>query len=205
MPVSDRNLWYRPLPPPTATRSRRRWPGIVVAFVIGVVVAIVVAQVGAAALRHTSEPEPRPTATVTVVPPEPVPPPPLPTELADRQTCVEGWLAARDLRQSAIDMLDVMPKGIRLDNPAIQQNPDWVAAVRRSADAMRQAGDALETHIALGATPLLASAARTAVTAFHTEAFAYTNFAPAMWGASALGDETSQQIAALCTRLVPEG
>lgn len=115
-----------------------------------------------------------------------------------------GWLAARDLANSAIDIWDTLPKGIKFDDPRIQANPEWRSTLQHSGELFRQAGDALEPQIAPGTTPLLAASARAAVAALRTEGYSFETSNPGMGNASAMEDETSGLMAALCTRLVPE-
>lgn len=180
----------------------RRWLGLGVAAVSGAAVASVGAGLVTAGLREPATPVAAPPAvTVTVDPPAPAEPAPLPTAEADRHTCMEGWLTARGLVNKAVVIGNELPKG---DDAAVRDDPEWRYAVERIGKLFRQAGDSLEPQIALGTTPALAEAARAAAAALRTEGYAFETFNPGMGNASAMEDETSGLMAALCTRLVPE-
>lgn len=145
-----------------------------------------------------------PVVTVTVDPPAPTEPAPLPAAEADRRTCMEGWLAARDLEASAAAARKIIPAGMKLDDPAIQSNPDWLATVKRSGETTREAGQVLESHIVPGTTSVLAAASRTAADALRTLGYSLENFDGAMGNAGTIMDVTGDLMAALCTRLVPK-
>jgi hypothetical protein len=88
-------------------------------------------------------------------------------------------------------------------DPAVQANPDWAAAVRKAGDFYKQASESLRTQIAPGTTPILAQAANTAVNAFRLLGDAYINSDPIAGNAYDIALESSDQMAALCTRFAP--
>lgn len=193
-----------------ATRSgpesgRRRWLGLGVAAVVGAALASAGVGLATAGLHEPATPVAAPpVVTVTVDPPAPTEPAPLPAAEADRRTCMEGWLAARDLEASAAAARKIIPAGMKLDDPAIQSNPDWLATVKRSGETTREAGQVLESHIVPGTTSVLAAASRTAADALRTLGYSLENFDGAMGNAGTIMDVTGDLMAALCTRLVPK-
>jgi|SRR5271166_712583 len=198
---------YSPLPPgPPADDRRRRWPVVVAAGVVGAVVAAVAAAVITVQARNaTTVTAPQAPAPVTVTVPAPTPasPAPLPTAQADRQTCQQGWLATQDPAKAATNALAILPPGAKILDPAVQNNPEWAAAVRRAGEFYQQASDALQAQIAPGSTPVLTQAANTAVKAFHVLGNSYTKFDPISGNAHDIAVKASDQMAALCTRLAP--
>ena len=102
------------------------------AGIIGAVLASATAAIVTVQARDTTAPLPERVApvTITVAAPTPAPPAPLPVEQADRQTCQEGFLATQAPTKSATDALAVLPAGMKVLDPAVQQNPEWASAVR---------------------------------------------------------------------------
>lgn len=197
---------YPPLPPgpPAGGRRRRLWPTLVAAAAVGAVVAS-----GAAALITTqtrdsvaapTSPEP---STVTVPAPTPVVPAPLPTAQADRQTCQQGWIPAGQAIDSATAALDVLPKGVKIADPAVQANPEWAAAVSKAGGFYRQASSALDGQIAPGTTPVLAAAAHTAVTALRTLGDSMSPPSDINGNAGEIANAAAAQVGVLCQRLAP--
>jgi hypothetical protein len=162
--------------------------------------AVITAQARDTATEGPAAPTP---VTVTVPAPAPPSPVPLPTSQADRQTCQGGWVAAGNLIDSATGAMAVLPKGMKIDDPAVWANPEWAAAVRRAGDFYRQASDALKTQIAPGATPVLTEAAHTAVKALHTLGDATADPGAINGNAFDIANKASAQMAVLCTRLAP--
>jgi hypothetical protein len=198
---------YSPQPPgPPANIGRRRWPTLLVAGAIGAVATSAAAALITVQARDTSSPvvtEAPAPVTVTVAAPTPASPPPLPTAQADRQTCQEGFLATQAPTKAATDALAVLPAGMKVLDPAVQQNPEWTSAVRSAGAYYTQASEALRTKIAPGATPVLAEAANTTVKAFRVLGDSYTKFEPIAGNAHDIAVEASDQMVALCTRLAP--
>ena len=122
---------------------------------------------------------------------------------ADRQTCQQGFLATQAPTKSATDALAVLPAGMKVLDPAVQQNPEWASAVRSAGNFYTQASDVLHEKIAPGTTPVLAEAANTTVKAFRVLGDSYTKFEPIAGNAHDIAVEASDQMVALCTRLAP--
>ncbi|WP_256277893.1 hypothetical protein [Mycolicibacterium grossiae] len=141
--------------------------------------------------------------TVTVAAPTPAAPAPLPVDQANRQTCKEGFIATQAPTKSATEALSVLPAGVKVLDPAVQQNPEWAGAVRTAGGYYTQASEALRAKVAPGTTPVLANAADTAVKAFRVLGDSYTQFEAVAGNAHDLAIEASDQMVALCTRLAP--
>lgn len=198
---------YSPQPPgPPADIGRRRWPVLLTAGAIGAVIAAAVAAVITVQGRGTSSPavtEPPAPVTVTVAAPTRPPPAPLPTSQADRQTCQEGWVPAGKLIDSATAALNVLPQGMKINDPAVQTTPEWADAVVKAGGFYRQASDALETQIAPGATPILLEAANTAAKALRSLGDATSAPGDINGNAFDIANEAAVQVGVLCTRLAP--
>ena len=193
------------VPPPPAGGRRRRWPVLVGAGVVGAVVAAVAAAVITVQVRDTTTaaaPETHPPVTATVPAPAPPLPAPLPTAQADRQTCEQGWIPAGNLIDSAEAAMHIVPKGSKIDDPAVRSNPEWSAALQKAGDLYRQASDALKSRIAPGTTPILAEAANTAVQALRLLGDTISKNDPISGNAGDIGNATAKEIGVLCTRLV---
>jgi hypothetical protein len=198
---------YSPHPPgPPEKTDRHRWPVLLTAGTIGAVVASAIAVVITVQARDTSAPAvtqaPSPI-TVTVAAPTRPAPAPLPTSQADRQTCQQGWVPAGKLIDSATAALNVLPQGMKINDPAVQTNPDWVAAVVKAGGFYRQASDALETQIAPGASPILFEAANTAAKALRSLGDATSAPGDINGNAFDIANEAAAQVGVLCTRLAP--
>lgn len=191
-------------PPHRPPSNRKRWPVLIVAGVIGALIASTAAAVITVQLRDTSEPqEAAAPVTVTVAAPTPSAPAPLPVDQANRQTCQEGFIATQAPTKSATEALSILPAGVKVLDPAVQQNPEWAGAVRTAGGYYTQASEALRAKIAPGTTPVLANAADTAAKAFRVLGDSYTKFEPIAGNAHDLAVEASDQMVALCTRLAP--
>jgi len=193
-----------PSPPARSGRSRI-WPLVLAAGIIGAVLASATAAIVTVQARGTTAALPESVApvTITVAAPTPAPPAPLPVEQADRQTCQEGFLATQAPTKSATDALAVLPAGMKVLDPAVQQNPEWASAVRSAGSFYTQASDVLHDKIAPGTTPVLAEAANTTAKAFRVLGDSYTQFEPIAGNAHDIAVEASDQMVALCTRLAP--
>lgn len=197
---------YSPQPPGPPAGFGRRWPTLLAASAIGAVVASAAAALITVQARETSPPigpEAPAPVTVTVAAPTPASPPPLPTAQADRQTCQEGFLATQAPTKAATDALAILPAGMKVLDPAVQQNPEWASAVRSAGAYYEQASEALRAKIAPGTTPVLAEAADTTVKTFRVLGDSYTTFEPIAGNAHDIAVEASDQMVALCTRLAP--
>lgn len=196
---------YPPVPPvpPSGGGRWRRWPVLVAAAAVGAVVAA-----GAAALITTQSRESAATSapapsTVTVPAPTPAAPVPLPTAQADQQTCRQGWIPAGEAIDSATAALNVLPKGMKIDDPAVQANPQYAAAVIRAAGFYRQAASALDGQIAPGATPVLREAAHAAVTALRALGDSVAAPGEINGNVGEIANAASAQVGVLCQRLAP--
>lgn len=196
---------YAPQPPRPSARAHRRWPLLAGAAVVGAVIASAAAAVITIQVRDSgtvTSGSPAPVS-VTVAAPTPSSPAPLPALQADRQTCQQGWLPAGRLIDSATGALNVLPKGMRINDPAIQSNPEWSAAVVRAGDFYHQASEALDRQIAAGTTPILLEAATTAVKALRSLGDATSAPGEINGNAFDIANEAAAQVGVLCTRLAP--
>lgn len=209
---------YPPYPPPgyppavpaqrvDRERRRNRWPLILTAGLVGAIVASTAAVAITLQSRDTTAAEasssPAAPVTVTVPAPAPAPPVPLPTAQADRQTCQEGYLGSTAPVKAATDALAVLPVGVKVLDPMVRQNSAWADAVRSAGDLYIQAGQAIQSKIAPGTTPVLAQAAATAAKTYQVLGNSYKNFEPIAGNAHDMAQEVSDEMAALCTRLAP--
>jgi len=202
---------YPAFPPPQypqpqypLPRPRRRWPitvGVVAAS--AVVAATIAAVVAVNVAGNRADSGTSTAATVTVAtPPAPAKPAPLPAADADRRTC-QAWLAAGDQIHAASAAQSVIPKGMTILDPAVRDNPDWSAAVRKAADSYGKAGDTLAAGIAPGTTTILDQAATTAAAALHTLSTGYGTFDAANGNTYHVMRETADTMDVLCERLAP--
>lgn len=206
-PPPDPGKWPPPPgpPPPPRGGSRRSWPALATAAAAGAVVAAIIAAVITMQVRDTTPaaaPTPAPV-TKTVQPPAPAAPAPLPTAQADHQTCYQGWDSADHYANMAHDALPVLPKDVKIGDPAIQSNPDWTAALQKSGSLYQQASDALRSQIAPGTTPVLLEASNTAVKALQTLGTAIATGSPANGNAFGIADAAAKEVGTLCNRLAP--
>jgi len=194
---------YPPLPPGPPSGGSRRWPVLVAAAVIGAVVSAGAAfAITTQAQDTTVQGLPAPT-TVTVAAPTPAPPVPLPTTEADRQTCRQGWVPAGQAMDSAIAALNVIPKGMKIEDPAVQANPEWASALGKASDFYRQASTALDGQIAPGTTPVLAQAAHSAVSALRLLGDSMSPPNEIDGNAGEIANAAAAQMGTLCKRLAP--
>jgi hypothetical protein len=142
------------------------------------------------------------TVTVTATPSPPLKPAPLPAAQADRQTC-NAWLAAGDSIHAASAAQSEIPKGMTILDPAVRDNSDWTAAVRKAANLYRKAGDTLTAGIVPGTSTILDQAATTAASALHTLSTAYGAFDAANGNTYHVMRETADTMDVLCERLAP--
>lgn len=194
-------------PPPQQTPPPRgRWIVAVViaitALITATATAITTVEVRGDMSSSATSPPPI-TVTVTAPTHTAQPPIPLPTAEADHQTCQDGWIAAGRLIDSSNAALDALPPGMRINDPAIATNSEWMAAVRRAGDLQQQAADALDAQITPGATPILASAATAAVQAMSATAYAITHIDPHSGDVGKISNASAAEMAALCRRLAP--
>ncbi|TQK27180.1 hypothetical protein FBY28_0129 [Arthrobacter sp. SLBN-53] len=91
---------------------------------------------------------------------------------------------------------------MRIDDPAVQTNPEWSAAVIKAGDFYHEATEALHQQIAPGTTPILREAATTVVKALRILAEG-TSEARISGNAFEIGNEAAAQLGVLCTRLAP--
>lgn len=198
-------------PPPVAPAWQpeppRRGGGgfaLVVAALTGAVVAGTVAALVTTGLRDTTPVAPvAAPMTVTVAPAAPPAPAPLPAAQADNITCEQGWNGAFQFTKAASTALKILPPGMTVRDPAVRANPEWTAAVQSAGDYYQQASDFLRTHIAPGTTPILASAANTAVLAMSSFGYAEKNFEPGARDAIDVVHASADTVAHLCDRLSP--
>jgi hypothetical protein len=188
--------WPSSYPPQPA--ARRRWP----AFVAGAVLAGVTATVVTANVTASHTSTPAAPVTVTATPPAPPQPARLSVAVADRKTC-NAWLSTGDKIHAASAAQSVIPQGMTILDPAVRDNPDWAAAVRKAADLYRKAGDTLAAGIAPGTTRILDQAATTAANALRTLSTGYGKFDPASGNTYSTTHEASDAMDALCERLAP--
>ena len=167
------------------------------AVVAGTLASVIATQAGG----HRANTAPAPV-TVTATPAPPSPPPPLPSAQADRQTC-NAWLAAGDKVNEASVAQSVIPKGMTILDPAVRNNPDWSAAVRKAADLYGKAGDDLAAGAAPGTTGILDQAAVVAVKALHTLSTAVATFDEANGNAFQTWKDSASTVNVLCERLAP--
>lgn len=198
---------YSPRPRPSvAERKRRRWPAYVAAAAAGAVLASVAAAVVTTQVRATQPmAEQAPAPVVTQAPPAPASPAPapLPAAQADSQLCKSGWIEAGNLIDKASAAIGELPVGMKISDPAVRENPEWSASVRRGGDYYRQASEALSAQIVPGATPVLAEAANTTVSALKVLSTATTSANDLNGNAFRIADTAANQMGTLCTRLAP--
>ena len=165
--------------PPAPQKPRRRWPAIAAAAGIG---AIVAGSITTLITFAATSPEPANTAapapsTVTETAGPPPSPAPLPVAEADAQTC-RAWQTTDKLVTAGTAAMLVIPNGMDITDPAVQNNPAWKAAVTRASDLFGQAANTFESQIAAGTSPMLAQVSDTTVSSLRTLAEAYKAFDP---------------------------
>ena len=190
-----------PSPYPSAPpQRRRRWPAIAASAGIGAVVAGVITTL----VTVAATPEPTSTAaapgapqTVTVTAAPAKPPAPLPAAEADKQTC-HAWGTTDTLVDAALAAMSVIPQGMTITDPAVQQNPAWKAGVIRASELYGQAADTFAAQIAPGTSPMLAQIADTTVSSLRTLSEAYKTFDPTTGNAVAVFQANQQALDWLC-------
>lgn len=194
-------------PPPQQTPPPRgRWIIAVVVAVTALITATATAITTIEVRGGTSSSSTAsPPVTITITAPTHTPqtPVPLPTAQADRQTCQDGFIASNRLMDKANAALDELPTGMRIDNPAVKTNPDWLSAVQRAGNLEDQAADILDVNIAPGTTPILAAAANTSVFAIRGLSFSVTNIDPNSGNVADISNAAAAEMRALCRRLAP--
>ena len=189
----------QPYPPPPPPQRRRRWPAIAAAAAIGAIVAGVITTVVTVAATN---PEPTgttaapaaETVTVTAAPPTPTP---LPAAQADKQTC-HAWGTTDTLYTAAAAAQGVIPQGMTITDPAVQDNPAWKAGVIRASELYSQAADTFAAQIAPGTSPVLAQIADTTVSSLRTLSEAYKSFDPASGNSVAVYQANQKALDWLC-------
>jgi hypothetical protein len=166
---------WPPQYPPMPTKQRR-WPAVAAAaaggaIVAGVITTVISLSVTAPAATSTTNSN----ATVTVTAEPPAPPAPLPVADADSQTC-HAWGTTDTLYTAAATAQGVIPQGMTITDPAVQENPTWKAGVLRASDLYGQAANTLESQIAPGTSPVLTQVAATTVGSLRTLSEAYKAF-----------------------------
>lgn len=164
---------YPPAPPP----RQRRWPAIAAAFGVGAVVAGTVTTLVTLAATSPAPSTASAPPTVTVTAEAPPPPAPLPVAAADAQTC-HAWGTAETLYTAAAAAQGVIPQGMTITSPEVQNNPSWRAGVLRASDLYAQAASALESQIAPGTTPTLSQVAGITVNSLRVLAESFSSFDP---------------------------
>ena len=198
-----------PAPGPSGTlgpnpshEPRRSWLAY---FVVGVSCAAIGATVAALIATHAATSRASITAqpvTVTAAATPPASPAPLPTDQADRRTC-NAWLAAGEEIHAAQAAMPTLPSGMTILDPAVRQNPDWSAAVKKAAKQYGQAGDVLAAGIASGTTAILDQSANSAVNALHALNIADSTFDLANGNTYQMVRESAATMDVLCDRLAP--
>ena len=183
--------------PPAPQKPRRRWPAIAAAAGIGAIVAgsittLITFAATSPEHAHTAAPAP---STVTQTAGPPPSPAPLPVAEADARTC-RGWKTTDKLVTAATASMLVIPNGMNITDPAVQNNPAWKAAVTRASDLFGQAANTFE--IAPGTNPTLAGVADTTVASLRTLSEAYKSFDPASGNSVAVFQASQQAIDWLC-------
>lgn len=184
-------------------RNPRRWPLIVVAGVVGAVVASVVAVGVSLHFRTTAAPQPAsgaPTVTVSAPAPTSAPPSPLPVSEADHQTCATRAEASR-LISEASTAQGVIPEGMTISDPAVQGNPDWKAGAQKAGSLYEQASRVLQ--VTPGTTPVLGEAITAASKALRALGTSYSTFDAANGNAYDIARQASDMMDVLCGRLAP--
>ncbi|WP_293002353.1 hypothetical protein [Mycobacterium sp.] len=185
--------------------SPRRWPAaLVIATVSAAAGAAVSALITANTVaRHQFSVGSHPTTTtVAITAPPSTQLSPLPTAQADRQTCI-AWLVAGEKIHAAVQAQAIIPQNLTVVDKAVQGNPEWAAAVRKSADLYGQAGDTLEVGITPGNTLILKQAATSGAGALHMLSTAYGSFDPAGGNTYHVMHESADTMDVLCNRLAP--
>jgi len=183
--------------PPAPQKPRRRWPAIAAAAGIGAIVAgsiTTLISFAATSPQHANTAPPAPS-TVTETAGPPPSPASLPVAEADARTC-RAWKTTDTLVTAATASMLVIPNGMNITDPAVQNNPAWKAAVTRASDLFGQAANTFE--IAPGTNTTLAGVADTTVSALRTLSEAYKSFDPASGNSVAVFQASQQAIDWLC-------
>lgn len=169
----------------------------------GAGVAATIATLITGSVRDTATPAPKaaPVVTVTVAPPAPAP---LGVDEANHHTCHQGLLASvAHVRAATGELERALPRGVKVGDPEVRDNPEWVAAVRRAAADWRLAADTLQSNIAPGTTPILAAAADTTAKASRARATAYATLDAINGNTGDIANKAAGEMVALCERLAP--
>lgn len=185
--------------PPPAAPLRRRWPAVAAAAGIGAIVAgVITTLITIAATTPKTANAGSPSAQTVTETAAPAPPPaPLPAAEADAQTC-HAWGTTDTLYTAAAVAQGVIPQGMTITNPAVQDNPAWKAGVIRASEIYNQAADTFAAQIAPGTNPMLAEVADTTVSSLRTLSLAYKTFDPANGSAVSVYQTSQQALDWLC-------
>lgn len=196
--------WPPPAPYPPAPRPRRRWVATVAAAVISAAVAATLASIITAHNTGRDNPAAATTSTVTVTaqPPTPSTPAPVPAADADRTTC-QAWVSAGTLIRAASSAQSVIPPGMTIVDPAVQDNPAWKAGVIKAGDLYGQAADTLAAGTPQGTTPMLEQTAAATVGALEALSTTTTGFDEASGNGYAVVKSVANAMDVLCERLAP--
>lgn len=195
---------WPPTPYPAPPPPRRRWPVTVVvaavcAALAATIASVITANVGrdnaAAATVST-------TVTVTAQPAAPSTAAPRPAAEADRATC-QSWLSTGNLIRAAAEAQSVIPAGMTILDPAVQDNPAWRARVIKAGDLYGQAAETLAAGIAPGTTPMLEQTTNSAVDALRALSTTTTAFDEASGNGYGLVKSVANATDVLCERLAP--
>jgi hypothetical protein len=179
--------------PPAPQKPRRRWPAIAAAAGIGAIVAgsiTTLISFAATSPQHANTAAPAPS-TVTETAGPPPSPASLPVAEADARTC-RAWKTTDTLVTAATAAMLVIPNGMNITDPAVQNNPAWKAAVTRASDLFGQAANTFE--IAPGTNTTLAGVADTTVSSLRTLSEAYKSIDPASGNSVAVFQASQQAI-----------
>ncbi|GAT06213.1 uncharacterized protein RMCFA_6324 [Mycolicibacterium fortuitum subsp. acetamidolyticum] len=196
--------WPPQAPYPPAPRPRRRWAATATAAVISAAVAATLASIITAnnTGRDSAATATASTVTVTAQPPTPNSPTPVPAATADRTTC-QAWVSAGTLIRGASEAQSVIPPGMTIVDPAVQDNPAWKAGVIKAGDLYGQAADTLAAGTPNGTTPMLDQTAAAAVGALQALSTTTKGFDEASGNGYAVVKSVANALDVLCERLAP--
>ena len=198
--------WPPPTPYPLPPQPpRRSWRVTASVAVVSAAVAATIAGVLTAGYHQTATDTTMSTIPTVTVTPQSVTPSsaaPMPAAEADRTTC-QAWLSTGTLIRAASDAQSVIPPGMTILDPAVQENPVWKAGVIKAGDLYAQAADTLGAGIAPGTTPVLEQTAHSAVDALRALSTATTAFDEASGNGYSLVKNVANATDVLCERFAP--
>ena len=196
--------WPPPASYPAPPTPRRRWALTAAVAVVSAAVAATLASIITAnnTGRDDERATPATTVTMTALPPTTATAAPLPTVDADRATC-QSWASAGTLIRAASEAQSVIPQGMTIIDPAVQDNPGWRAGVIKAGDLYGQAANTLASGTARGTTPMLEQTATAAVGSLHALSTTTTNFDEASGNGYAVVKSVANAMDVLCDRLAP--